>query len=152
MGTNTNGINNKQNNYFTSMIAKYGGKEDFVAFLKPEQIQRSAKERIFREMARGQIDYGQFGKHYLDGKFLENLIVAANNELVNSQVIVQALYWYDLYVSVGDLNVARVRTRQQNLAFIYECIYTRLCQVKMTGDIGYLTEIQFILKEPAKNM
>jgi len=152
MSANTNGISNKQNNYFTSMIAKYGGKEDFVVFLKPEQIQRAAKERIFREMARGQIDYGQFGKYYLDGKFLENLIVAANNELVNSQVIVQALYWYDLYVSVGDLNVARVRTRQQNLAFIYDCIYTRLYQVKMTGDIGYLTEIQFILKEAAKNM
>ena len=41
-----------------------------MRFLKPEQIQRAAKERIFREMARGQIDYGQFGKYYLDGKFL----------------------------------------------------------------------------------
>ncbi len=146
---NANG-GNKQMNYFLSMIQKYNGNRDFILFLKPEQIQRSAKEKIFREMVRGQIDYAQFGIYYQNGKFLENLIVAANDELVNAQVITNALRFFDMY-NPGDLNVARIITKQQMLVNIYNCIYSRLMQVKMTGDIGYLTDIQYVLRDYAKN-
>lgn len=140
----------KQNNYFTNMIQKYNGNRDFILFLKPEQIQKSAKERIFREMVRGNIDYAQFGIYYQNNKFLENLIVAANDELVNAQVISNALLYYDTCFP-GDLNVARIRTKQQILVISYDCIYTRLMQVKMTNDIGYLTDIQYVLRDYAKN-
>ena len=141
----------KQNNYFTTMISRYNGIEDFIPFLKPEQIQRSAKERIFREMARGQIDYSQFGKYYLDNKFLENMIVAANDELINTEIICRSLLLMDTMYP-GDLNVTRVRTRQEVLRFIFNIIYTRLYNVKMTNDIGYLTDIQYVLKDASKQM
>lgn len=140
----------KQNNYFTSMIQKYNGNRDFILFLKPEQIQKSAKERIFREMVRGQIDYGQFGIYYQNNKFLENLIVAANDELINAQIISNALLHYDTCFP-GDLNVARIRTKQQILLICYDCIYSRLMQVKMTNDVGCLIEIQYVLHDQAKN-
>lgn len=142
--------NGKQNNYFTNMIQKYNGNADFVLFLKPEQIQKSAKEKIFRDMVRGNIDYAQFGFYYQNSKFLENLIVAANDELINAQVISNALLFFDTY-NPGDLNVARIRTKQQMLVNIFSCIYTRLMQVKMSGDIGFLTDIQYVLKDYAKN-
>ena len=141
----------KQNNYFTMMISRYNGIENFVPFLKPEYIQKTAKERIFREMAKGQIDYSQFGQYYLDNKFLENLIVAANDELVNTDIICRALLLQDIMYP-GDLNVVRVRTRQEALKFVYYTIYTRLYSVKMTGDIGYLTDIQYVLKDASKQM
>lgn len=145
------GNNNKQNNYFTTMISRYNGNQDFIPFLKPEQIQKSAKERIFREMARGQIDYSQFGSYYLDAKFLENLIVAANDEMINANVISTALYFYDTQFP-GDYTVSRIRARQENLKMIYYIIYTRLCNVKFTNDIGYLTDIQYVLRDISKNM
>ena len=145
------GNNNKQNNYFTTMISRYNGSQEFVQFLKPEQIQKSAKERIFREMARGQIDYSQFGNYYLDNKFLENLIVAANDEMINATVISNALYFYDTQFP-GDYTVARIRARQEQLKVIYYTIYTRLCNVKYTNDIGCLTDIQYVLKDISKNM
>lgn len=145
------GNNNKQNNYFTTMISRYNGNQDFITFLKPEQIQKSAKERIFREMARGQIDYSQFGNYYLDVKFLENLIVAANDEMIQANVISNALYYFDMQFP-GDYTVSRIHARQENLKMIYYTIYTRLCNVKFSNDIGYLTDIQYVLKDISKNM
>lgn len=147
MGNN----NSKQNNYFTTMIQRYNGNVDFILFLKPEQIQKSAKERIFREMAKGQIDYGQFGIYYQNCKFLENLIVAANDEMVNSQIITNALRFYDVNYP-GDLNVTRVMTKQQMLLNMYTCIYSRLLNVKATGNVGCLTDIAYVLGDITKNL
>lgn len=132
-----------QNNYFTIMIKKYN-REDFIIALKPEQIQRSAKERIFREMIKGQIDYGQFGKYYLDSKFLENLIIAADNELKNNIACEAALSFYDLNFP-GQSIVIHNKTKFSNLKIVYETILQRLQYLKMTGDIGCLTDIQFVL-------
>ena len=145
MGNN----NNKQNNYFTTMIQRYNGNVDFILFLKPEQIQKSAKERIFREMARGQIDYGQYGIYFQNGKFLENLIVAANDEMINSQIIANALGFYDMTFP-GDLNVIRVMTKQNMLVKMYTCIYSRLLDVKATGNVGCLTNIAYALADISK--
>ena len=144
------GVNNsKQNNYFTTMIQRYNGNVDFILFLKPEQIQKSAKERIFREMARGQIDYSQFGIYFQNGKFLENLIVAANDELINSQIISNALWYYDMNFP-GDLNVSRILTKQQMMVKMFTCIYSRLLEVKTTGNIGILTDIAYVLGDISK--
>ena len=134
---------NNQNNYFTTMIRKYN-RDDFIIALKPEQIQRSAKERIFREMVKGQIDYGQFGNYYLDSKFLENLIIAADNELKNNIACEAALSFYDLNFP-GQQIVIHNKTKFSNLKIIYETILQRLQYLKMTGDIGCLTDIQFVL-------
>lgn len=131
------------NNYFTSTIRRYGT-DQFVVLLKPEQIQRSAKERIFREMVRGQIDYTEYGKYFLDSKFLENLIIAADNELSNNAVVSFALELCDSMYP-GHIEVIHNRTKHNNLRIIYACILEKLNSVKMTGNVGYLTDIQFML-------
>ena len=131
------------NNYFITSINKYGTK-DFVPLLKPEQIQRSAKERIFREMIKGQIDYGKYGSYFLDSKFLENLIIAADNELRNNTVCFTALQYYDMQFP-GNADVL-YNMREANTKLIaYNVLFQRLQTLKYTNDIGVLTDIQYVL-------
>lgn len=139
-----------QHNYFTFMIKKYDT-EDFVKLIKPEEIQRSAKDRIIKEMAKGKIDYTLFGDKFLDPKFLENIIIALEDELTNTTIILQALQFYD-YNFPGQINVIRNIDRHRMLFNIYSIIYGKLQLVKMTGDFGCLTEIQYILKDVSKFM
>ena len=139
----------QQNNYFTNMISRFNGNENFIIALKPEQIQRSAKERIFREMIKGQIDYTQFGNYFLDSKFLENLIIAAYNELTNNSVISTALQFYDMNFP-GDVNIRYNTLKYQNLVIIYQNLLYRLQMVKESGNIGYLTDFQYVIRENTK--
>jgi len=130
-------------NYFTSSIQRYGA-EDFIQSLRPEDIQRSAKERIFREMVKGKIDYTQFGQYYLDGKFLANLIVACDNELTNNVVIANALIEYDIN-HPGHIEIIHNRTRYSYLVNIYQVLLDRLKAVEVTGNVGVLTDIPYVL-------
>ena len=134
---------NNNNNYFSTSTSRYGT-DDFIKLLRPEQIQRSAKERIFREMVKGQIDYGKYGKYFLDIKFLENLIIAAENELRNNTVCFNALKFYDVNFP-GDQDVV-YNMRETNIKMIaYYTILQRLQLLKYTSDIGVLTDIQYVL-------
>ena len=138
------------NNYFTTMISRYNN-EDFVPLIKPEQIQRSAKERIFREMVRGQIDYTVHGKYFQDNKFLENLLVAANDEYNNCVAISNALSFYDIHCP-GQIGVVRNNIKYANLVSIYYILYNKLYSIKVDGNIGVLTDIPYVLKEYSKFM
>lgn len=130
-------------NYFTSSIKKYGT-EDFICMLKPEEIQRSAKERIFREMVRGKIDYTEFGQYFLQPNFLANLIIACDNELTNNVVVSNALELYDLTYP-GHIEVIHNRTKHTNLVYIYSILLERLRSLELTGNVGLLTDIQYVL-------
>lgn len=136
---------NQQNNYFSSMIKRFDGNVDFVSLITPEMIQKSAKERIFREMSKGQIKYEEYGNYFLDPKFLDNLIVAANDELNNNATVCKALEYFDLTFP-GDQSVYINRVRYSCLLNIYSIIFQRLSMVKATGNIGSLTDIQYVLK------
>lgn len=138
----------KYNNYFDIMISRYQT-PDFVRMLKPEQIQRSAIERIFREMVRGQIDFSQYGNYFLDNKFLDNIIIAAADELDNNSAINKALAFYDTNYP-GDATIIRNRYKISARVIIYNALYQRLSNVKMSGDIGYLTDLPYVLKEQSK--
>lgn len=130
-------------NYFTSMIKHYGT-EDFIPLLRPEDIQRSAKERIFREMVKGKIDYAVYGNYFLDGKFLDNLIVACDNELTNNAVVAQSLVVFD-NLNPGHIEIIHNRTRYGYLVNIYSVLLDRLKTVQITGNPGVLTDIQYVL-------
>ena len=137
------------NNYFTSMISKYNGSQDFITYQKPEQIQMSAKTRIFREIVKGQIDFAQYGQYFLDPKFMENLIIAANDQLVEYSTIYSALDFYDYNVP-GSYDVLRIKTKYGFLVQIYNVLLNKFGEVKMSGNIGLLTDIKYILKDHAK--
>ena len=137
------------NNYFTTMIAKYNGNQEFIVTQKPEQIQQSAKTRIFREIVKGQIDFAVHGRYFLDPKFLENLIIAANDMLVEYSIIYNSLAFYDQY-NPGIMDIARIRTKYSFLVQIYQVLANKLTEVKFVGNIGILTDIKYILKDYAK--
>ena len=134
------------NNYFDSKIREYNGNQDFVKFLKPDQIQRSAKDRIIREMVRGQIDYTKYGKYFLDPKFFENVYIAARSEYENACAICAALEYYDMTFP-GNMVVLRNLQRYNNICYMYNVVVTRLSQLKETENIGALADIQYLLKD-----
>lgn len=134
------------NSYFTSMKKKFPDAPNFVVYLKPDQIQRSARERIFREMVKGQIDYSEYGQYFMDQKFLDNLIIAAEFELNNNSIDRVALEYYDLNCfGCNKIDVKSRRARKESLCFVYSIILNRLYTVKMTSNIGPLTNIQYEL-------
>ena len=133
----------KQNNYFTSMIKKYPN-GDFIFYLKPEQIQKVGKDRIFKEIIQGKIEYSLFGKYFLDPKFMDNLLIAAQDELINNTYIRDALILYDSTYP-GNQQVIGMRSRYEALAFIYKVLVDKFNAVKATGNVGYLSDTQYVL-------
>lgn len=136
----------QQNNYFTTMLRRYNGNQEFIHYLKPEHIQRSAKERIFREMVKGQIDYSQFGIYFQDTKFLENLLVAAENELSNYTTVKMSLEFFDANFP-GNSNVIFNLNKYSSLCVIFTVLYDKLYATKVSGNVGCLVDIQYILKD-----
>lgn len=134
------------NSYFASMKKKFPDAPNFVVYLKPDQIQRSARERIFREMVKGQIDYTEYGQYFLDSKFLENLIIAAEFELNNNSIDRVALAYYDLnYFGYNKLNVISRRAQKDSLCYVYSYILSCLYNIKATGNIGAIANLQYEL-------
>lgn len=141
---NQNNKNKPDMSYFGAMKRKFQDVPNFIWYLKPEQIQKSAKERIFREMIRGSIDYSENGQYFQDTKFLENLIIAAQDELINNTIIRDSLKFYN-YSFPGQIDVIKLVARYENLAYVMNVIYNKLNETKYTGNIGPLTDIQYIL-------
>lgn len=126
--------------YFGAMRKKFQD-DNIVWYLKPEDIQKAAKNRIFREMVSGVINYSENGKYFQDSKFLENLILAAQNELTNNIIIRDALRMYN-YTFPGHMEAGKLGARYENLSIIMNTILNKLNEVKFTGNIGVLTDIQ----------
>jgi len=126
--------------YFGAMRKKFQD-DNIVWYLKPEQIQKAAKDRIFREMVSGVINYSENGKYFQDSKFLENLILAAQNELTNNIIIRDALRMYTCMFP-GYMDAGKLVARYENLSYIMNIILNKLNEVKFTGNIGVLTDIQ----------
>lgn len=142
---NDNSSNNKQDmSYFGAMRHRYANTPNFIWYLKPEQIQKSAKERIFKEMIRGQIDYAQNGQYFQDPKFLDNVIIAARDELNNNTIIRDALKYTDMCFP-GDLNRITLLSRYESLVVVFNEIYNRLYRLKFSGNIGELADLQYIM-------
>lgn len=141
----------RTNNYFDMMLSRYNGDEQFISMLSPESIQRSAKGRIFREMVKGEIDYTRHGKFFLEPKFLENLIIAAKDELRNKNTILYSLVFYD-YNFPGNPDIIYNRTLHENLVYIYNTIVSKLNALKYCGDIGVMVDIRYILRGCQKYM
>lgn len=128
-------------NYFEMNIEKYG--ENWIIALKPEQIQNSGK-RIVTEMVNGQIDYQKYGLYFLDGKFLDNLIIKCNNELEINTLYYQSVLFYS-QVFPNTPNIAIHVNHLQALCYIYNIILSKLKMVKDYQDIGYLADTSAIL-------
>ena len=102
-------------------------------------------------MVKGEIDYTRHGKFFLEPKFLENLIIAAKDELRNKNTILYSLVFYD-YNFPGNPDIIYNRTLHENLVYIYNTIVSKLNALKYCGDIGVMVDIRYILRGCQKYM
>jgi hypothetical protein len=133
-------------NYFQDMEQRYqsNGNESWLNLIKPADIQKSAVKRIFREMINGEYDYEKFGKYFLDYRFLENLIIAANNKVEYYTLLNNAISVYRVNYPTHP-NIGFYSSHLQNLFYIYYTIYNKLVEVKGSSNISPLIEIAPIL-------
>jgi hypothetical protein len=125
------------------MIRQYG--ENFIVMLTPEKIQRSAKQRIFREMVQGKINYTEYGNYFTDPKLFENLLIAAQDELNNNSILKYALTEFD-FNHPGNNSVVLLKGKHTNLEYVYSVICNKLMMVKMDNyNIGYLSDLSTVL-------
>ena len=133
----------QRQNYFDQAIRQYG--EDFILRITPDNIQKSAKRRIFREMVQGQIDYTEHGKYFQDPKFFENLLIAAWDELQSNTIILSAISEYDLN-HPGNNQVIILRGRYNSLVYVYGVLYNALLTMKMVNyNVGHLSNLSAML-------
>ncbi len=135
--------NNNQQNYIDQQIRNYG--EEFITYLKPEQIQRNAKTRIFKEMIQGKFDYTVYGKYFADSKFFENLFVACYDELQNNTLIAMSLREFDLHHPGNQLTTILLG-KYNSLVQVYTVLYNALYSMKFDNyNPGHLQGISAML-------
>lgn len=128
-------------NYITQQISKNG--TDWIAALRPEDIQRQAK-RIVRDIVRGSIKYEEVGMYFLDMKFLENLIIGIKNELdINIMNYNACCFQYQYYPMIP--NLGNHITALSNAITVYQTVMNKLNIVKSSGNIGSLVDIPGLL-------
>ena len=140
--------------YIEQMISIYG--DNWITGVNPEGIQKMAK-RVFKEMIKGQIDYEKHGQYFLDPKFLDNLIIAASNELEINNLLMNALSYYrdglssnpDMkaiaYLAANGPIINSELLHLQALGYIYSTILDRLNWVKVEQNIGYFSDVSGLL-------
>jgi hypothetical protein len=132
-------------NYFQDMEQRFGGGDEYwVTAQTPQDIQRSAHKRIFREMVNGAYDYEKVGKYFQDPKILENITVAALNDLQTYELYYNAVGLYKYYYPAYD-NIGWEFTHITNLRYIFSVIYNKLCELKATNNVGVLFDIPMLL-------
>ncbi len=132
----------KTTNYFKQNIDKFNTPE-FISLITPDQIQRQAK-RIVKELVKGDIEFEQYGQYFLDMKFMENLIIGISNELDDYLLYYNAVKFYkDFFPTTPNINIKE--NRLQCICYVYQVILGKLNAVKVSGNIGYLTDTSALL-------
>ena len=121
--------NRQRENYFQSNIAKYG--ENFIHNKTPKMLQFDAKNRLFKEMVNGFINYDEFGVYFTDPEYLDNLIAIANALNAEHAVISRACIEYS--AAHGDVTASQLAARHNSAAIVFGTIAGALSQVKQSG-------------------
>lgn len=138
----------KNNSYIQMMMNQNG--DEWILALRPEDIQRSTR-RIVKDMVRGTIDYQTQGKFFLDPKFMENLIIGVSNELeINTLNYNACQFYYQYYPQTP--NIQPHIYHLERTCYIYSTILQRLNAVKMSGNVGYMTDISALLFNDRNNL
>lgn len=138
----------KNNSYIQMMVNQNG--DEWILALRPEDIQRSTK-RIVKDMVRGTIDYQNHGKFFLDPKFMENLIIGVSNELEINTLNYNACQFYYQYFPQTP-NIQPHIYHLERTCYIYGTILQRLNAVKMSSNVGYMTDISALLFNDRNNL
>lgn len=133
-----------KSSYFDNMIRQYGDEDDrWLVAATPEDIQHATK-KIVKDMVRGHIDYGKYGKYFLEGKFIDNLLVATTNELEIHSLHYNAMCMYrNAYPMIPNMSIHI--NHDEVMYRIYSVIVERLQMVKLYQNVGYLADVSALL-------
>lgn len=141
-------MKNKNNNYFTQQIQKYG--KEFLSMKNPDIIEREAP-RIFRELAQGKINLTTYGYHFLDSQFLHSLIKAASEQFTINNISFKGV---ELLIYQSNMNMQRVEQSVIDVYMMYkrrveayDIILRGLNALKISKDLNYLVLVVQKLQE-----
>lgn len=129
-----------KSSWIENMHKQYG--DNWIAVVPPENIKNNGK-RVARDILKGNISYEKYGNDFLDPKFMENLLIALNEELETYTLYYNAVSFYSQYYSYPNIGI-HISTLS-GTCIVYNTIITKLNQVKSSGNIGYLADTAGIL-------
>lgn len=150
---NNKNNNNNNNNYFAKNIREKG--KDFLCCKNARELANDSR-KVFREIAKGQIDLAQYGEYFLDQQFLECCIQTAYNEFAKSSISMQGV---ELLITqafnngqpVDQMTIA-VKEDHKRRAEAYCIIYQVLTSIRMTGDVNNLFVLPSKLRDYRYNL
>lgn len=145
--------NNNNNNYFAKNIRERG--KDFLCYKNARELYNDSR-KVFREIAKGQIDLLQYGEYFLDQQFLECCIQSSYTEFAKSSISMQGV---ELLISqafnngqpVDQLTIA-VKEDHKRKAEAYCIIYQVMMGIKATHDLNNLFVLPSKLKDYKYNL
>ena len=136
----------KRENYFEMNLRDHD--ENFINTRSPQDLQRDAKKRIFKDMIYGNIDYELYGSYFTNPNFIEALITVAGVEEQKHTVTSMALDQY--YAATSNPVAFSLCIQHKNCAYVLGCIRYDLEQLKNNNyDISPLTQLQIQLASVA---
>lgn len=131
--------NKKQNNdYFSKSIQQKGA--GFIECKNALEIQRDAI-KVFRDIARGNINFEKYGEYFLQDVFLSNLIIAANSKLISESIKRDGVNLLISQMSQTGANCDMQLIVLQDLinkTQAYQIILNNLTALQQSGDVNWL--------------
>ena len=141
--------NKKQRpNYFSQNIQRFG--ENFLRQKNANELEMDSI-RIFRDIARGNIDPEADGKYFLEPQFLESCISGASLKLnlftTNYNGVLMLVN-----SGVSDQMTISILEYNKRCMEAYTIIYNHLNNIKVTGDTNYLVTMSNNLRNYRNNI
>ena len=129
----------KRENYFEMNLKDHD--ENFINNRSPQDLQKDARKRIFKDMIYGNVDYEVFGKFYTNPNFIDALITTASVEAQKHSITSLALEQY--HRASCDPVAYAMSVKHKNCAYALDCIRYDLEMLKQNNyDISFLTSLQ----------
>lgn len=139
MAIKNNNNKKKGNDYFSQAIQQYG--ENFLAYKTARDLEMDAV-KIFRGLARGNINIDRYGCYFLDQQLMHACIQTAYSKLTLFGISYDGVNMLkDSIFASGqtpDTNIITILDYHKKCAEAYRIIYNGLINVSNTGDINYL--------------
>ena len=146
MAKNNKGNNN--NNYFAQNIQRFG--ENFINQKSPRDIQFDSI-RLFRDIAKQNIDFNKYGEYFLNDMFMNNIMVGANSKYQ----LFKTNYDGVLLLSQQQPNdsiIMSVLENNRRCRDAYANIINALNMFRATQNINVLFQLSSILRDYRNNI
>lgn len=139
MAVKNNNQKKKGNDYFTQSIQQYG--ENFLQYKNARDLEMDAI-KVFRGLARGNINIDRYGCYFLEPQFLNACVQAAYSKLTYFKISYDGvnLLKDNIFASgrTPDPNIIMILDHHKKSAEAYNIILTGLYNIRNTNDINYL--------------